>query len=172
MLVSNKHKHAPFFLNILPLRKKRMRRKNRFYAEFDWFEFRFFLLDQMPYKGSRAPSALLFNHISRENSCIYTISNGISAIWNTKSSILYLLNLFLSSIGLDRSSKLHSGTVGWGCRIHQLLLYSGVTLPPNVNPRYDFKRFDGKTPVNLELWGMRSTPLLPTSTRARNGSSW
>ena len=32
---------------------------------------------------------------------------------------------------------------------------------PNGCPGYDTKQSDGETPVMLELWGMRSTPLLP-----------
>ena len=46
--------------------------------------------------------------------------------------------------------------VGWGCKIHR-----GVRLP-NECPRYDTKRSDGEAPVMLELWGMRSTPSLPS----------
>ena len=51
--------------------------------------------------------------------------------------------------------------VGWGCRIHRLLLCRGVRLP-NECPRYDTKQSDGEVPVILELWRMRSTPLLPS----------
>ena len=32
----------------------------------------------------------------------------------------------------------------------------------NKCPAYDTKQSDGKTPVMLELWGMRSIPLLPS----------
>ena len=32
---------------------------------------------------------------------------------------------------------------------------------PNECPVYDTKQSDGEVPVVLELWGMRSTPLLP-----------
>ena len=32
--------------------------------------------------------------------------------------------------------------------------------PANECPRYDTKQSDGEVPVMLELWGMRSTPLL------------
>ena len=52
--------------------------------------------------------------------------------------------------------------VGWGCRIHRLLLCRGVTPPPNECPRYDTKQSDGKVPVMLGLWGMQSTPSLPS----------
>ena len=52
--------------------------------------------------------------------------------------------------------------VGWGCRIHRLLLCRGVRPPPtNGCPVYDTKQSDGEVPAMLELWGMRSTPLLP-----------
>ena len=47
--------------------------------------------------------------------------------------------------------------VTWGCRIHQLLLCRGVRLPG-----YDTKPSDGKVPVMLELWGIQSTPSLPS----------
>ena len=34
--------------------------------------------------------------------------------------------------------------------------------PPNKCPGYDTKQSDGEALVMLELWGMRSTPLLPS----------
>ena len=53
--------------------------------------------------------------------------------------------------------------VGWGCRIHRLLLCRGVRLPPAKKcPGYDTKQSDGEVPAMLELWGMRSTFLLPS----------
>ena len=33
---------------------------------------------------------------------------------------------------------------------------------PNKCPGYDTKQSHGEAPVMLELWGMRSTPLLPS----------
>ena len=33
---------------------------------------------------------------------------------------------------------------------------------PNESPGYDIKQSDGEVPVILELWGMRSTLLLPS----------
>ena len=39
---------------------------------------------------------------------------------------------------------------------------SGKTLTPNECPRYDTKQSDGEVPVMLELWGMQSTPSLPS----------
>ena len=52
------------------------------------------------------------------------------------------------------------GTVGWGCRILWLHLYRGVRLLQRVSWIYDTQQPNGETPVMLELWGMRSTPLL------------
>ena len=49
--------------------------------------------------------------------------------------------------------------VGWGCRIHRLLHCRGVR-PSNECPTYDTKQSDGEVPAMLELWGIRSTPLL------------
>ena len=53
--------------------------------------------------------------------------------------------------------------VGLGCRIYQLLLCKGIRPPPHPHkcPGYDTKQSDIEVPVMLELWGMRSTPLLP-----------
>ena len=51
--------------------------------------------------------------------------------------------------------------VGYACRIHRLLLGRGVT-PLNECPGYDNKQSDGEVPAMLELWGMRSTPSLPS----------
>ena len=41
-------------------------------------------------------------------------------------------------------------------------LQRGKTTPTNECPGYDTKQFDGEVPVILELWGMRSTPTLPS----------
>ena len=37
-----------------------------------------------------------------------------------------------------------------------------VSIPLNECPRYDTKQSDGVAPVMLVLWGIRSTPLLPS----------
>ena len=52
------------------------------------------------------------------------------------------------------------GPVGWGCRIHQLLLFRGIRPPSNKCPGYDTKQSDGEVPVMLELWEMQITPSL------------
>ena len=51
--------------------------------------------------------------------------------------------------------------VGWGRRIHRLLLCRGVRPPSNECPIYDTKQSDGEVLAMLELWRMRSNPLLP-----------
>ena len=53
-------------------------------------------------------------------------------------------------------------SVGWGCRIHRQLLRRRVRPPTNEYPAYDTKQSDGEVPAVLELWGMRSTPSLPS----------
>ena len=53
--------------------------------------------------------------------------------------------------------------VGWGCRIHRLLLCWGVRPPPPMNVLiYDTKESDGEVPAMLELWGMQRTFALPS----------
>ena len=51
--------------------------------------------------------------------------------------------------------------VGWGCRIHQLLLCRGVRPSLSKCPTYDTKQSDGEAPVMLDLWRLQSTPSLP-----------
>ena len=38
----------------------------------------------------------------------------------------------------------------------------GLDPPPNESPGSDTKQSDGEVPAVLELWGMRSTPSLPS----------
>ena len=63
---------------------------------------------------------------------------------------------------ISSSSLLFHATSIWGCRIHWLLICRGVRPPPNECPGYDTKQSDGEVPTLLELWGMRSTPSLPS----------
>ena len=46
--------------------------------------------------------------------------------------------------------------------------------PPNECPGYDTKQSDGEVLAVQELWGMRSTPSLPSvpGRLARSGSTW
>ena len=58
-------------------------------------------------------------------------------------------------------SQINICPVGWGCKIHRLLLCRGVRPPPNECPGYDTKQSVGAAPKMLELWGKQSTLLLP-----------
>ena len=53
------------------------------------------------------------------------------------------------------------GPVGWDCRIHQLHFCRGLRHPQWVS-WYDTEQSDGEAPVMLKLWGMQSTPSLPS----------
>ena len=50
--------------------------------------------------------------------------------------------------------------VGWGCRIHRLLLCRGVRPPPMSVLDLTLNNLYGEVPVILELWGIRCTPSL------------
>ena len=69
----------------------------------------------------------------------------------------YTFCIFLVSLAL-----LFLSPVGWGYRIHRLHLCRGVTPVSQRVSWYDIRSFDGKAPV-LEIWGMWSTPSLPSS---------
>ena len=49
-----------------------------------------------------------------------------------------------------------------GTAISTASLQRGTTPPPNKYPGYDNKQSDSEAPLMLELWGMRSTPSLPS----------
>ena len=64
--------------------------------------------------------------------------------------------------------------VGWGCRIHRLLLCRGVKPTPNECPTYDTKQSDDEVPVTLWLWGNTENPFItiaPRLTLTRCGST-
>ena len=52
--------------------------------------------------------------------------------------------------------------VNWGCSINRLLLCRRVRPHPKECSGYDTKQSDGEVPVMQKLWGIRSTPLLPS----------
>ena len=58
------------------------------------------------------------------------------------------------------ANPVYTCPVDWRCRIHRLYLYRGVRSPKC--PGYDSKQSDGTVSVMLELWGMQSTPSLPS----------
>ena len=55
-----------------------------------------------------------------------------------------------------------SSQVDWGCRIQWLLLFIGVRPHPQRESWICHKQSDGEVPVILELWGLQSTPSLPS----------
>ena len=73
-----------------------------------------------------------------------------------------LYGLIYYSLILIICTQLYNCPVSWGCRIHWLHLCRGVRPPPNECPGYNTKQSDGEVPAVLELWGIRSTPSLPS----------
>ena len=51
--------------------------------------------------------------------------------------------------------------MGWAVEYTDCISAEGYD-PAIEYPRYDTKQSDGEVPVMLELWGMRSTPSLPS----------
>ena len=73
------------------------------------------------------------------------------------------MSLNILSVGFIAHQPQNKSPVGWGCRMHRLLFCRGVrTPPPNECPGYDTKQSDGEVPAVLEVWGMQSTPSLPS----------
>ena len=72
-----------------------------------------------------------------------------------------LLSLFNEANKYFCQQILHS-SVSCSCRIHQMHLSRGKTIPPTPNkcPGYDIKQSYDKAPVMLELWGMQGTTSL------------
>ena len=75
------------------------------------------------------------------------ITDGKKSIENKTSSNV----VSSSSIGINTYIL-----CSWDCRIHWLHLYWGKTLLDDTN------QSDNETSVMLDLWGMRSTPSLPS----------
>ena len=55
-----------------------------------------------------------------------------------------------------------SGPGGWGSRIHRELLSRRIAPPHNESPVDDSNQSDAEDLVMMELWGMQSTPSLPS----------
>ena len=73
--------------------------------------------------------------------------------------------IFFLLLTITRSS--HLAEITWSVCISKSQLPSRVTPlqrgnPTNECPCYDTKQSDGEVPAMLELWGIRSTPLLPS----------
>ena len=89
--------------------------------------------------------------------------------WNIRTivflpiSVFYILLFYSLSYVTIAVTIAVTCPVGWGWRIHWLHLCRGVRPPPhNECSGYDTKQSDGEVPAVLELWGMRSTPSLPS----------
>ena len=110
-----------------------------------------------------------YNNRAKITNIINSNSNSFTNLINHSYFYLFIhslifensLNLFLCLHLVIKSPPIYS-TVGWGCRIHRLYLCREVKPHPNECPRYDTKQSDGKIPVMLDLWGMRSPSLLPS----------
>ena len=59
--------------------------------------------------------------------------------------------------------------VGWGCRIHRLLLCRGVRPPPNECPGYDTKQSDGEVPAPGWSFGECGVPLYYYRSQVHSG---
>ena len=87
-----------------------------------------------------------------------TTSDVLVYRWSIVASFPFIFFLWMGGCHLHQTVVCQ---VGWGCRIHRLHLCRGVRRP-NECPGYDTKQSDGEVPAMLELWGMQSTPLLPS----------
>ena len=99
---------------------------------------------------------ICFYLLKRKNSIVFFFSfqkNLDRKFCSLSTTIIKIFLLFLYNF--------LSCPVGWGWRIHRLLLCRGVRLPQWVS-WYDTKQSDGKVPVFQELWGMQSTSSFPS----------
>ena len=62
----------------------------------------------------------------------------------------------------DKESKLLFAQSAGAVEYTYCTSEEGVRPPPHDCPGYDTKQSNGEAPVMLELWGMRSTPSLPS----------
>ena len=72
------------------------------------------------------------------------------------------LDLYTILTKISTDNKEWNCLVGWGYRMHWLLLCGEVSPPPHKCPGYDTKQSDGEVLVILDLWGMWSVPSLPS----------
>ena len=71
--------------------------------------------------------------------------------------VAIVINYMLNNASLNQNCP-----VGRGCRIHRLLLCSGVRHPAQRVTWYDTKQAHGEAPVMLKFWGIWSIPSLPS----------
>ena len=82
----------------------------------------------------------------------------IGSLYYTKydANLCHYVIVYMYLTVRSRCSKVKDSLVSQGCRIHQLHLCGGVSLSPMS------ALYDSEGSVMLELWGMRSTPSLPS----------
>ena len=90
------------------------------------------------------------------NMCLvkaWTAINRLSIIWKSDLSNKIKHNFFQTAA---------VSILLYGCTTWTLTKHIEKKLDPNECPGYDTKQSDGKVPAVLELWGIRSTPSLPS----------
>ena len=58
--------------------------------------------------------------------------------------------------------RINSCPVGCLCRIHRLHLFCGIRPTTKECPVYDKKQSDSEASVDVEIWGMQSSPSFPS----------
>ena len=116
-----------------------------------------------------SPRRVVFTTVSSLDWSLFYSTNILSYVYDSRliSHFFYtfdkrlcLTNETLSN-GLHNSNSFIQGQVSRGWGIHWLH-HCGGMIPPNKCSGYDTKQSDGEALVMLELWGMQSTPLLPS----------
>ena len=74
---------------------------------------------------------------------------------------LFSLAVHESRFARSHYIKMTDRPVGWGCRIYRRHLCRRVRHPQRMSG-YDTKQSDGEVSVMLDVWGIRSTPSLPS----------
>ena len=101
------------------------------------------LLWSANYHGTRFPS--LLTHKGKENPFSLFIAN----------SAPFGDNAYVFTHSHRNVLNMLHCPVNWGCRIHRLLFC-------NEYPAYDTQKSKGEVPMMIGLWGMQSTPSLPS----------
>ena len=105
----------------------------------------------------------------RHGRCRYRHEYFLSLVYESLHTIYKRYRYFLTSRHFyQHHTHTHTHTyiyiyiycsVGWGCKIHWLLLFRGVRPHSNECSQHDIKS-DGEVPVLIVLWEMWSTPSL------------
>ena len=117
----------------------------------------------------RLADPLLVNSIPAGNPILLILYKAMQYSLNDYFSIAFSLTVSVNGDGIDglcsnpgrRCLRFISSS---RLRLQNILtasLQRGKTPHPNEYPGYDTKQSDGEASLRLELWGMRSTPLMP-----------